>query len=212
VNEAVLYALAEVAAAMAAFSGLVVAFRVRGARRWSPTELRFLWLLVADSFILMLLALLPVPLAMAGWSDDLVWGICSTLLGAWFFIAIVIALRGERADLRAGHLVRVPFVTPILYLTTVVGAALGLALILGAWDLIEPGGEALYVFSLIILLAFAALEFLFFVGLMAQQAVADPDRDRSRDATPVTPAGGSDPGPEATADPDLPQGPARPAR
>ena len=41
-NEQVLDTLANVAITLAAFSGLVVAFRVRGVHVWSPTELRVL--------------------------------------------------------------------------------------------------------------------------------------------------------------------------
>ncbi len=38
-NEQILYLLAEVAVALAGFSGLVVVFRLRGANAWSKTEL-----------------------------------------------------------------------------------------------------------------------------------------------------------------------------
>jgi hypothetical protein len=41
-NETILNTLAEVAIALAGFSGVVVAFRLRGAHSWSPTELRVL--------------------------------------------------------------------------------------------------------------------------------------------------------------------------
>ncbi len=70
-NEQSLDTLANVAITLAAFSGVVVAFRVRGAHTWSPTELRVLWLLIGDSFLVLFFALLPLPLTLANWSPDL---------------------------------------------------------------------------------------------------------------------------------------------
>ena len=46
---------------------------------------------------------------------------------------------------------------------------MGVALWLSAGDLGVPRGQAMYVFGLIVLLAFAAVEFLFFIGLTARQ-------------------------------------------
>ena len=63
-NEQILHTLANVAITLAAFSGLVVAFRVRGADTWSQFELRVLWFLIGDSFLVIIFALLPVPLAL----------------------------------------------------------------------------------------------------------------------------------------------------
>ena len=41
-NEQILDTLANVAITLAAFSGVVVVFRARGAHTWSPTEIRVL--------------------------------------------------------------------------------------------------------------------------------------------------------------------------
>src|SRR3977135_670043 len=101
-NEFVLYTLAQVAITFAGFSGVVVAFRLRGAEAWSPTELRTLWLLLGDSFLVLFFSLLPLPLALANWSPDALWGLCNALLGTWFIVGDLLALRGERRD-RALH-------------------------------------------------------------------------------------------------------------
>lgn len=50
-NEQVLDTLANVAITLAGFSGLVVVFRASGAHTWSATELRVLWFLIGDSFL-----------------------------------------------------------------------------------------------------------------------------------------------------------------
>jgi hypothetical protein len=150
----------EVAVTLAGFSGVAVVFRLRGAHSWSPTELRFLWLVIGDSFLVLFFSLLPFPLAIANWSDDALWGICNALLGSWFIVGDVLALRGERRDRIAQQLITVPVITLILYVMSIGALAMGIALWLSAWDLLVPRGQAAYVLGLIALLAFAAVEFL----------------------------------------------------
>lgn len=167
-NEQVLDTLANVAITLAAFSGLVVAFRVRGAQVWSPTELRVLWFLIVDSFLVVFFALLPVPLMLLGWSPDLLWSCCCALLGSWFLVGDFLALRGERRDRAAKQWITIPVVTPLQYVIYVVALGMTVALWLSIWDFVIPGGQAIYVLGLMALLAFAAVEFLFFIGLMSR--------------------------------------------
>ena len=169
-NEAVLNTLAEVAITLAGFSGVAVVFRLRGAHSWTPTELRVLWFLIGDSFLVLFFSLLPFPLALANWSQDALWGLCNALLGSWFIIGDVLALRGERRDRVAQQLITVPVITPILYVMSIGALAMGIALWLSVVDLLVPRGQAVYVLGLIALLAFAALEFLFFIGLVSRSA------------------------------------------
>lgn len=168
-NESVLYTIAEVSIALAGFSGLVVVFRVRGPHTWSSTELRVLWFLIGDSFLVLFFSLLPLPLALANWSPDALWGLCNILLGSWFIVGGILAFRGERRDRAAGEWITIPVITPILHVIYIVALAMGIALLLSAWDVIVQRGQAVYVLGLITLLAFAAVEFLFFIGLMSQQ-------------------------------------------
>ena len=168
-NEFVLYTLAQVAITFAGFSGVVVAFRLRGAEAWSPTELRTLWLLLGDTFLVLFFSLLPLPLALANWSPDALWGLCNALLGTWFIVGDLLALRGERRDRALHQRTTVRVITPILYGVLILALVMGAALWLSAIDLIVRRGQAVYVLGLITLLAFAAVEFLFFIGLMSQQ-------------------------------------------
>ena len=161
--------LANVAITLAAFSGVVVAFRMRGARTWSPTELRVLWLLVGDSFLVLFLALLPLPMALANWSSDAIWGLCSALLGSWYLVGFILALRGERRDRAAQQWITIPVITPIFYGIYLVALVMGIVLWLSVWDFLVPRGQAIYVLGLIVLLAIAAVEFMYFIGLMSQQ-------------------------------------------
>lgn len=169
-NEDILYTLAGVASALAGFSGVVIVFRQQGVKNWSRTELRYLWFLIGDSFLVVLFSLLPVPLLLAGWSLDAIWAFCSALLGAWLIVADVLAIRGEYKDRKAREPVMIPFVTPILYGLSVVAAVMGIALLLSAFGFLVPRGQAIYVFGLIMLLGFGALEFMFFVGRASLQA------------------------------------------
>ena len=168
-NESILYTLAEVGITLAGFLGVVVVFRVSGAHTWSSTELRVLWFLIVDSFLVMFLALLPLPLALANWSPDALWGFCSAILGSWFIVGAILALRGELKDRAARQWITIPVITPILYIVYIVAIVMGIALWLSTWDIVVPRGQAVYVLGLITLLAFAAVEFLFFIGLMSQQ-------------------------------------------
>ena len=168
-NEQSLDTLANVAITLAAFSGVVVAFRVRGAHTWSPTELRVLWLLIGDSFLVLFFALLPLPLTLANWPPDVLWGLCSALLGSWFIVGDTLALWGERRDRASQRLITIPVVTPILYGIYLVALVMGIVLWLSVFDFVVPRGQAIFVLGLIVLLAFAAAEFMFFIGLMSQQ-------------------------------------------
>jgi len=167
-NESVLYTIAEVAVTLAGFSGVAVIFRFQGARAWSLTELRVLWLLIADSLIAMLLSLLPVPLALANWSHDVLWSFCSALLGSYYLIAVLLVVRSEIRERSTGQVVTVPVITVVFRVIALVALALGVTLWLSVFGLV-PRGQALYVLGLIVLLAAAAVEFCFFIGLMAQQ-------------------------------------------
>jgi hypothetical protein len=168
-NESVLYTLAEVSITLAGFSGVVVVFRLRGIHAWSPTELRIFWLLIGDSFFTLIFSLLPIPLALANWSHDTIWSLCNALLGSWFILGDLLALQGERKDRAARQLITVPVITPSLTAILIVALGMGIALWLSVWDLVIPRGQAVYVLGLITLLAFAAVEFLFFIGLMSRE-------------------------------------------
>ena len=127
-NAQILDTLANVAITLAAFSGVVVVFRVRGSQKWSPTELRVLWFLIGDCFLVVFLALLPPPLELFDWSPDTLWGFCSALLGSWFLIGAFLAFWGERRDRAMQQWITIPVVTPMLYVIYLVAIAMGIAL------------------------------------------------------------------------------------
>ena len=169
-NEGVLYTLAGLAMSFAGFSGLVVTLPTRdGTQTWSPVELTMLGLLIGDSLLVLFLALLPVPLALANWSSDQIWTLCSALLGSWFLVGDFLAVRGEIRDRRTRQSIPNPVIAPVRYPIYVVAIVMGVVLWLSAWNLVFARGQALYVLGLMVLLAFAAVEFLFFVGQVLQR-------------------------------------------
>ena len=168
-NEQVLDTLSNVSITLGAFSGVVVVFRARGAHTWSALELRALWFLIGDCFVVVFLALLPAPLALFDWSPDAIWGFCSALLGSWFLVGGSLALWGELRDRAGQRWSFIPLVTPVLYGIYAVSLVMGIALWLSVWDLVVPLGQATFVLGLIVLLAFAAVEFLFFIVVMSEQ-------------------------------------------
>jgi len=169
VNEQILDTLANVGITLAAFSGVVVAFRAGGSEKWSAPEMRVLMFLVVDSFVVVVLALLPVPLTLADMSEEWTWGLCSALLGSWFVLGVVLAIVGDRRDRSRGKArITVPVVTPLLYVVGLLGLPAGIALWLSAFDIV-PRGQAVFVAGLIVLLVFAAIEFLFLIALGARR-------------------------------------------
>ncbi len=169
-EEQILDTLANVGIALAGFSGVVAAFRLFGERKWSVAEIRVLWFLISDSFLVLFFSLLPFPLALANWSPDAIWGLGSALLGTYFILGNVWALLGQYRDRKAKQLVTVPVITRIInFFVIPVAFVMGIVLWLSAFDVIIPRGQAAYVVGLIVLLAFAAVEFLFFIGHISRQ-------------------------------------------
>lgn len=162
-NEAIFYALTEVAIALAGFSGIAAAFRLRGENAWSPTELRVLWFLIIDSFLVVFLSFIPIALHLATVSTDLIWAVCSVLLAAWFIFGNLVVFQGERRK-RVLKQAKTTITASLFKIITVIALIIALCLVLSAFDFLVPRGQAIYVGGLLALLAFAAVEFLFFIG------------------------------------------------
>jgi hypothetical protein len=83
----VLTVSAEIAVALAGFSGIVVALRQRGLEAWPPQELHRLRNMLELSAISTLFALLPFIPHFLGASSEQTWSLCSIALsvglGAW---------------------------------------------------------------------------------------------------------------------------------
>jgi hypothetical protein len=163
-NEQILYTFATVASALAGFSGIAAMMVRQDISSMSPTEQRYLWFLVGDSFLVILFSLLPVVLNLSGLGLDGVWGVSAALFGTWLWLATAIAVRGEFKDGQAGRYRSISFVTPLLNLLSVASVVAGALLWLSAFDWVIPRGQGIYLVALLLLLCIAALEFMYFVG------------------------------------------------
>lgn len=166
-NDAIFYSLAEVSMALAGFSGIAAAFRLRGKNAWSAIELRVLWFLIIDSFLVVFLSFLPVLLFLGGVAEEMIWAICSIMLGAWFVLGNFLGFRDNRRRHVIKRVSRVPLIAFLFNIVMVVALIVAACLWLSAFDVLIPRGQAVYVGGLVVLMAFAVIEFLFFIGRAA---------------------------------------------
>ena len=102
-GEESLYNLAEIAIALAGFSGLVAVFRSERLGSWQARERFLFWLLLACALGCLFFALFPITLHLLGFADDAVWATSSALAASYY---AVVAGAGWIAHLRmnrAGH-------------------------------------------------------------------------------------------------------------
>jgi hypothetical protein len=180
-NESVLYTIAEVGVTLAGFSGLVVVFQ-----RQDLSSLRFgefisFFFLIANSLLVVLLSLLPIPLLIWGLSEGTIWAVCALLMAAWFLGGDVLVLRWLRRHpeefARRGY----PFWFLLIDWSIVpVAALMGIVLLLSAADLLIPRGQAPYVFGLILMLLFAGIQFADFVIVGRRTSAISEGADADR--------------------------------
>jgi len=166
-----LIAIAQVAVALAGFSGLIAAIRTAAPDGWHPRDIWSLSWMLGASIGALILALLPLWLALFGWSEDFVYRISSAF--AFFYIGTfvcVMAWTGRRLTLR-GHPPRVPVFPAAIAL--LLGAAAAVAAV-GAVGGLHGAVVPAYVGSLIALLVASALVLAVFLILLARLAQHKP--------------------------------------
>ena len=162
-----LIAIAQIAVALAGFSGLIAAIRTAAPEGWHPRDIWSLSWMLGASIGALVLALLPLWLALFGWSEELVYRVSSCL--AFLFIGTFVCVMlwaGRRLTLK-GHPPRVPYFPATIALllgvaTTVAGA--------GAVGWLQQRVAPLYVGALIALLLASALVLAVFLILLARSA------------------------------------------
>ena len=94
----------------------------------------------------------------------------TALLGSWFVVGDVLAFLGERKGRVLRQVTIVPVITRLLYgMSAAIAPLMAVALWLSAFDCIVRRGQTIFVLGLVVLLMYAAVEFLFFIDLMSQQ-------------------------------------------
>ena len=82
----------------------------------------------------------------------------------------MLAFLGERKGRVLRQVTIVPVITRLLYgMSAAIAPLMAVALWLSAFDCIVRRAQAIFVLGLIVLLLYATVEFLFFIGLMSQQ-------------------------------------------
>ncbi len=102
-GEESLYNIAEIAIALAGFSGLVAVFRSEHLGSWLPRERFLFWLLLACAFGVLFFALIPVTLHHLAFSDGAVWAISSALAASYYAAMLGTACVAHLRMNKAGH-------------------------------------------------------------------------------------------------------------
>ncbi|HVU29456.1 MAG TPA: hypothetical protein VHE36_03565 [Sphingomicrobium sp.] len=143
--------IAQIAMSLTGFSGLLIAFRF-GDQRWKRIEVQSLRFLFQSSIGAFVLALIPLPLFVARFEEELIWTICFAALGAWILILSGAALIGRLRGLLNPEL-EVSYWA--LTLSGLVMGAMQMAAAIGLFGLQAP---AVYMIGLYWLLAVAIIQ------------------------------------------------------
>jgi hypothetical protein len=166
-----LIAIAQVAVALAGFSGLIAAIRTAAAEGWHPRDLWSLSWMLGASIGALVLGLLPLWLSLFHWPGDLAYRVSCSV--AFVYIATfgcVMVWRGRRLT-RRGYPPRVRF------FPSVIGVLLGVSAVAtgaGAIGWLRASLVPAYVGSLIALLVVSALVLAIFLVLLARSAQQKP--------------------------------------
>ena len=162
-----LIAIAQVAVALAGFSGLIAAIRTAAPDGWYPRDIWSLSWMLGASIGALLLALLPLWLTLFRWTEIVVYRTSSAVACLYIGTFVgVMSWRGRRLTLN-GHPPRVR------YFPSAIAAVLGVATLAsaaGAAGFWREATAAAYVGDLIALLMASVLVLAVFLVLLARLA------------------------------------------
>ena len=152
--------IAEVAATLAGFAGLIAALAGASHQGLPPRQRIAFWLVLANSLATLILSFLPRVLFNFGLSEPTSWRICCGVLALVNFATLGLVIRVHRSLLAQG--IPTQFATAYVVLLPAIGvfALLALATAVGIAPL-DP--YALFYAGLVISLAFACLIFVLFL-------------------------------------------------
>jgi len=178
-----LRSIAEIAATLIGFSGLIFVFRARDVTELEPRDLAGLAQILGAGSIALAFALLPLPLAYVDMAEDVRWRLMSGALAAVLLVAAWIFRSVSARLTRTGHPERTPTLNRSIFATLLVLAALLVAAASG-----DLPGPPIYLFVLIVCLLLC-LVFVIFTLVIARQlgtqhGAADGDRAHDESASP----------------------------
>ncbi|MCI4567967.1 hypothetical protein [Lysobacter sp. CFH 32150] len=163
----ILIAIAQVAVALAGFSGLVAAIRIAAPDGWHPRDIWSLFWMFGASIGALVLALLPLWLALFGWSEAFVYRASSAVASLYIgMFAWVMVHTGMRLT-RGGYPPRIRWFPSTVALLLIVSSV---CLAAGAVGGLRASVIPAYVGSLIALLLVSALVLAVFLILLARSA------------------------------------------
>jgi hypothetical protein len=148
--------LAEVAIALAGFTGVVAVLGRRARGAWAPLELLRLHVLLATSVGVLMLSFIPALLEALNVSGPPLWQIAN-LIQVVGHSAGVVVLGGRARKLDASQWPREERLWALVL--TPISLSLILAQVLNAWGLLAGFGFFIYFFGLLYLLLVAVLNF-----------------------------------------------------
>jgi hypothetical protein len=148
--------IAQLAAAMAGFSSVVVAYGKRHERGWTASDRIRLSLLVGDSLAVMFFALLPMVLQSFAADAAVAWGLSSASLGLYVLTRSLLILPRIRGNVGAGDGLLHPVVITLTTVCLLGTVALRVVNLLWSRSLL-PGP---FVAGLWLLLSCASMQFL----------------------------------------------------
>jgi hypothetical protein len=160
-----LVAIAQIAVALAGFSGLIAAIRTASPEGWHARDIWSLAWMFGASIGALLLALLPLWFALFGWSHDLVFRSASVVAFLYIGVFVSIMVWTGRRMTQMGHPPRVRyFPSAVVLLLATSAAAVGC----GAAGRLHGSAAPAYVGSLIALLMASVLVLAVFLVLLAR--------------------------------------------
>lgn len=163
----ILIAIAQVAVALAGFSGLVAAIRIAAPDGWHPRDIWSLFWMFGASIGALVLALLPLWLALFGWSEAFVYRASSAVAALYIGTFAWVMVRTGMRLTREGYPPRIPWFPSTVVLLLVVSSVCVAA---GAVGWLRASVIPAYVGSLIALLLVSALVLAVFLILLARSA------------------------------------------
>ena len=165
-----LMAIAQIAVALAGFSGLIAAIRTAAPEGWHPRDVWSLSWMLGASIGALLFALLPAWLALFGREEAGVFRIASALLCAFTASFVGVMANSGRRLTRSGYPPRVKGFPALLVIVLSVAALTTGAAAFGAFP---DSLVAVYVGALLALLFASALVLAIFLVLLARTARRD---------------------------------------
>ena len=163
-------AIAQIAVALAGFSGLIAAIRTAAPEGWHPRDVWSLSWMLGASIGALLFALLPAWLALFGMDDARAYRIASALACAFTASFVGVMATSGRRLTRRGFPPRVKGFPALLVLVLAIAAIATGATAVGAWP---HALVAIYVGALLALLFASALVLAIFLVLLARAARRD---------------------------------------